>query len=648
MLIRNLIIGFSLLQLVSLQEYDSQDCYQCSIQPCGCKLFKCSQGPIYPEGVEDLSRGFTGCQALSQPFVNAVIIQKLQGTCLCPYVNVDKNCKPIGDKRIMIGSGFDLTMSSSDILDKLKPFQGIKENPIKFIQESKSLELTLNEVQTFDLVLMGSEVLNMGKYYNSNYFNAPSIYGKLNPQKPNFEELTRGIRTLFYSFQRQYGSPSNYQRLWNYALRANYSQIMKELEREAEHSNRKHIEAQILKYCLEKCSESNAANIMFVIDGSWSIKIENYNTQKQFMVNLLESMKIEKDQQEAALVLFSNQVELKSDFSGDKVSLINTVRLMHYPNSDTQTDLALVESAKIFKGQIQKRPNVINLLFILTDGQPSVPINQQSIDNLKELNIKTFAIGIGPDIKNETLAYLSGDNATDYSRVYQVSQFDKLKQLLNSINQLACSTPTEIDFQINNLTNIVLDDTGAQYFVLLQKYVYLRIDLSKYIVQSNTSGDSSNQNAQSQLQNNENEVELYYSFTEELPNQFVNDGKGKRVGDSVEAVIVNNATNKTFFAVKQTKEMKSQAKLHVQPLVFDHCSVNCVSCLNENICKTCSEGFVLLNDKCVKPSINDNPYIGPILAGVVSVVSLGGYFTFGRTAAVSQIQSNSDQHEKND
>ncbi|CDW91646.1 collagen alpha-6 chain [Stylonychia lemnae] len=631
MLIRYLVLVLTILKLVNLQEIQSQICEQCSIQPCGCELFKCSQGPIYPENVEDLSRGFSGCQSQTEPFVNAVIIQKIQGTCLCPYVNVDKNCKPL-DKSIKIGTGFQqlkVMKMGTDILEKIKPFLGHKEDSIKFIQESESLELLFNEIQALDLAYMSTEVSNLGIYYDNNTFASPSIYGSPNPQKPMFEELTRGIRTLFYSFQRQYGHPENYQKLWNYALGANYSQIMRELERESVYSNRKHIEAQILKYCLEKCSESYAANIMFVIDGSGSIDIQNYNIQKEFMVNLLETMKIEKNQQEVALILFSSKVELQSDFSTNKTNLTNTIRTMHHPQNQTFTDLALTESAKIFKRQIELRPNIINLLFILTDGQPTTTVKDQTIKNLKSLNVSTYAIGIGSQINNENLAQLSGENASDYSKVYYVSQFDQLKLLLNSIHQTACSTPTEIDIQTKNHSNIVLDDTGAQYFVLLQKYVYLRIDLSKYILQNDTTDGKKDKNTKSFTQN---EIEMYYSFTEELPNQFVHDGKA-------------------YFAVKQTQETKSQVKMQVLPLVFYNCSANCESCLNQNICKICSEGFVLINDKCQKPSVFDNPYIAPIIGGVgVAIAALGGIFNFGgffKSASI-QIPSNAGQHQKQD
>jgi len=37
---------------------------------------------------------------------------------------------------------------------------------------------------------------------------------------------------------------------------------------------------------------------------------------------------------------------------------------------------------------------------------------------LKNTNIIRYAVGIGNDIKNDTLAFISGDNITDSSRVF--------------------------------------------------------------------------------------------------------------------------------------------------------------------------------------------------------------------------------------
>ena len=85
-------------------------------------------------------------------------------------------------------------------MTKITPYIGEKSDPVKFLIENP-LELTDDEIQKFDLVLMTGEISNLQAYYNSNSYN-DNKFGKITKDKPKFSELSRGIRTVLYSEER--------------------------------------------------------------------------------------------------------------------------------------------------------------------------------------------------------------------------------------------------------------------------------------------------------------------------------------------------------------------------------------------------------------------------------------------------------------
>ncbi|CDW86824.1 UNKNOWN [Stylonychia lemnae] len=552
---RNPFSIFIILSLISISLAQTPDqCKQCAADPCGCQLFKCSKTLEFPSNTQDLSKGFSGCQQTDGQLVDGDIIQQLQGICSCPYVNIDENCKPIGNSGIMLGSGFELTGQNTEdlkklglnekLLAKLSPYFAKYENPVQYLMNNQ-VEFSQQEIENFQVIMMGSEISNLQKYYDKGLYSK-SQYGKLSKERTKFSELSKGVRTVIYSQDRQYGKPDNFQNMWNYALRVDFQKMLDQLAKEGKSNDRSLSEYYILKFCMEKCSESKKVNILFVMDGSGSINNNNPNnfkTQTDFVRNIIQSTKLGDDSYQIGLLLFSDINELLSDFSSNQAALINALNKMKYPAGNTYTNQALIEAKRLFQQQSIRRPDSLNIMFVLTDGIPSDTILDSTIQDLKDQEVQRYAVGIGSGIQESTLMYISGDNKQDKSRVYQVKDFDKLQSLINSLNVAACSTPQDVKITQPSFQTS-LDGQGSQYFQFLQKYVSLTI-IVKDLVQTTSLFLTNYQLSLAQeLQSSILEdVEVYYSFTYDMPNQYINDGQGEQKDGKISLVINNDKTN---------------------------------------------------------------------------------------------------------
>lgn len=138
---------------------------------------------------------------------------------------------------------------------------------------------------------------------------------------------------------------------------------------------------------MEKCSESKKVNILFVMDASGSIGRENFKTQTDFVKNLIQNTKVGEDSYQIGLLLFSNNNQLLSDFSPDQAALLAALDKIAYRGGGTYTNAALLEAKRLFTVQSSKRPDSLNIMFVLTDGVPSDIIVDSTISSLKALEV---------------------------------------------------------------------------------------------------------------------------------------------------------------------------------------------------------------------------------------------------------------------
>ncbi len=99
---------------------------------------------------------------------------------------------------------------------------------------------------------------------------------------------------------------------------------------------------------------------------------------------------------------------------------------------------------ELFKQENGDRPEVDDLAIVITDGVSTRDRHLTSpyAREAKERGIRILAVGIGPDINIEELESIASPPGEETEQtVFQVSDFDKLADIVPGLVQETCDTP---------------------------------------------------------------------------------------------------------------------------------------------------------------------------------------------------------------
>ncbi|XP_053405850.1 collagen alpha-1(XII) chain-like [Mercenaria mercenaria] len=183
------------------------------------------------------------------------------------------------------------------------------------------------------------------------------------------------------------------------------------------------------------------ADIVFILDSSGSLGINNFASVKQFVINMVNYLDIGVNYTKVGVITYSNyptrRITLDSYY--DKLDLINAINLIPYYPGNTETDKALdLLRLEGFEGERTDAPNIA---IVVTDGLSTNPdLTRIAASRLKKSGSTVFSVGIGQDVidRNE-LNYISSDPDNEY--VFFVANFSDLSSIENSVATTTCLVP---------------------------------------------------------------------------------------------------------------------------------------------------------------------------------------------------------------
>ncbi|KAK3611945.1 hypothetical protein CHS0354_014020 [Potamilus streckersoni] len=208
------------------------------------------------------------------------------------------------------------------------------------------------------------------------------------------------------------------------------------------------------------------ADIVFVVDGSGSEGLANFQKQLAFIQNFTGQFEIGKNQTQVSLVTFSTDVtnEFNLNSYARKVDVLSAIGRTNYPNGETHTHLALdYVRLHSLTPQNGSRTNVNKIVIVLTDGksnEEALTVQAASLLKLRR-DVSVIAIGIGNAVDpRELLAIASNKNHT-----FTVTSFDLLETIHQDLTDTTCHTcgqgPADIFF--------LLDSSGSEGSVNFRK-----------------------------------------------------------------------------------------------------------------------------------------------------------------------------------
>uniref|UniRef100_A0A3P8SF84 Matrilin 2 n=1 Tax=Amphiprion percula TaxID=161767 RepID=A0A3P8SF84_AMPPE len=186
-------------------------------------------------------------------------------------------------------------------------------------------------------------------------------------------------------------------------------------------------------------------DFVFVIDSSRSIRPNDYEKVKTFIINLLQFLEVGSDATRIGLLQYGSvvQPEFSLNTYTTKAEVEQAVRNMKHLASGTMTGLAIQYTMETAfteeQGARPKSLHIPRIAMIVTDGRPQDTVEEIAAET-REAGIQIFAIGVGR-VDMNTLKTIGSEPHLEH--VYLVANFSQIETLISVFQSKLCG---EIDY----------------------------------------------------------------------------------------------------------------------------------------------------------------------------------------------------------
>ena len=177
-------------------------------------------------------------------------------------------------------------------------------------------------------------------------------------------------------------------------------------------------------------------DLVFILDASGSVGLNNFELMKTFTKNLLKSADIDNDYVRVGVNVFSNynKVVFNLNTYDNKNDVFDAIDAVPYEGASTFLQEALdTVRTEMFTEVNGDRDDVQNVAIVVTDGvSQGNPI--QSADEAKSEGIHIFAIGIGSNLDTVQLEGIANNPAD----MFLIENFDALAAIERNVFETVC------------------------------------------------------------------------------------------------------------------------------------------------------------------------------------------------------------------
>uniref|UniRef100_A0A8C4Q5F0 VWFA domain-containing protein n=1 Tax=Eptatretus burgeri TaxID=7764 RepID=A0A8C4Q5F0_EPTBU len=191
-----------------------------------------------------------------------------------------------------------------------------------------------------------------------------------------------------------------------------------------------------------------AANeLVFLLDGSWSVKPENFETVKQWLVNISSSFDIGPEYTLVSVIQYSDAPQLEISLAAHKSSerLIAAISDILYMGGNTQTGRSIQFVTKqVFPVSPRASAVLVRTVVVVTDGKSQDNVTVAALE-AREKGITLFAIGVGNEVEEAELKEIANKPSSSY--VFYVEDYGAISRIKEVIKQKICEEtvcPTRI------------------------------------------------------------------------------------------------------------------------------------------------------------------------------------------------------------
>ncbi|XP_052386237.1 collagen alpha-1(XII) chain-like isoform X5 [Carassius gibelio] len=192
---------------------------------------------------------------------------------------------------------------------------------------------------------------------------------------------------------------------------------------------------------LEVCKGAKA-DLVFLIDGSWSIGDESFIKVRQFVFSMIGAFDvISRDGMQVSFVQYSDEAktEFKLNTYHDKGMVLSALQMVRYRGGNTKTGVALKHiGEKVFTSESGMRRNVPKVLVVVTDGRSQDEV-KKSATKLQHAGYSVFVVGVA-DVDTAELRNIGSKPSERH--VFIVDDFDAFTKIQDNLITFICETAT--------------------------------------------------------------------------------------------------------------------------------------------------------------------------------------------------------------
>nr|XP_037838927.1 collagen alpha-1(XX) chain [Chlorocebus sabaeus]XP_037838928.1 collagen alpha-1(XX) chain [Chlorocebus sabaeus] len=186
-----------------------------------------------------------------------------------------------------------------------------------------------------------------------------------------------------------------------------------------------------------RCLPPVPADMVFLVDGSWSVGHSHFQQVKDFLASVIAPFEIGPDKVQVGLTQYSGdaQTEWNLNSFGTKEQVLAAVHRLRYKGGNTFTGLALTHVlGQNLQPAAGLRPEAAKVVILVTDGKSQDDVHAAA-RVLRDLGVNIFAVGV----KNadEAELRLLASPPRDIT-VHNVLDFPQLGALAGLLSRLVC------------------------------------------------------------------------------------------------------------------------------------------------------------------------------------------------------------------
>uniref|UniRef100_A0A8C7NBI0 Collagen alpha-1(XXI) chain n=1 Tax=Oncorhynchus kisutch TaxID=8019 RepID=A0A8C7NBI0_ONCKI len=181
-----------------------------------------------------------------------------------------------------------------------------------------------------------------------------------------------------------------------------------------------------------------ASDLVFILDGSWSVADVNFEIVKRWLVNITTSFNIGQKFSQIGVVQYSDDPIINIPL-GKHLHIKDLIRAMEsidYMGGNTRTGTAIqFASDKLFNLSERGPKGVARIAVVLTDGKSQDEV-KAAAEAARRRGIIIFAIGVGSETEEAELNAIGNKPSSNY--VFYVDDYKAISKIRETIRQKLC------------------------------------------------------------------------------------------------------------------------------------------------------------------------------------------------------------------